>query len=201
MHASYRCRARGSHYTGSQDAGRDEWGRCPRQVSSCFLLFFRLPTASHLTRKGPCRTRVRTFRLSSCRSRKLSPGASGNAGDAPSFWPLVLTVCPHLFVAFGPLGLWEAESHCLVRHAAILNSLTQTLLELPMEDPDPPSRGLLGSQSLAVGPTKTIGSVWVGKTGINKQGFLKDTFCPIETCCFFHPNKGTPPFTRQCSGV
>ena len=32
------------------------------------------------------------------------------------------------------------------------------------------------------------------------QGALKDTCCPFETC-FFHLNKGKPPFTRQCSGV
>ena len=24
---------------------------------------------------------------------------------------------------------------------------------------------------------------------------------PLETLCFFHQNKGKPPFTRQCSGV
>ena len=36
----------------------------------------------------------------------------------------------------------------------------------------------------------------------NSAGLLKRSpFCPIETCCFFRPNKGTPPFTRQCSGV
>ncbi len=34
-----------------------------------------------------------------------------------------------------------------------------------------------------------------------KQGSLKDTFCPFEAWLFFHQNKGTPPFTRQCSGV
>ena len=27
------------------------------------------------------------------------------------------------------------------------------------------------------------------------QGSLKDTCCPFETCCFFHRNKGEPPFT------
>ena len=39
------------------------------------------------------------------------------------------------------------------------------------------------------------------KWGSTSQGSLKDTFCPFETCCFFHQNKGKAPFTRQCSGV
>ena len=33
------------------------------------------------------------------------------------------------------------------------------------------------------------------------QGSLENTFCPFETWLFQHPNKGNPPFTRQCSGV
>ena len=33
-----------------------------------------------------------------------------------------------------------------------------------------------------------------------KQGSSKDTSCPFETY-LFHQNKGTPPFTGQCSGV
>ena len=33
------------------------------------------------------------------------------------------------------------------------------------------------------------------------QGFSKNTCCPFKTWLFQHQNKGTPPFTRQCSGV
>ena len=35
----------------------------------------------------------------------------------------------------------------------------------------------------------------------SRQGSLKDTFCNHLKHGFFHQNKGTPPLTRQCSGV
>ena len=36
--------------------------------------------------------------------------------------------------------------------------------------------------------------------GFLKQGPLKNTSCPFEAW-LLPPNTGTPPFTRQCSGV